>query len=323
MAVLTPHEAFGDLVTTTFRHQSTKIADAISKHNAVFRKLEPKKVRVSGGTTICHPLDYQENSTYQRYSGYDTLNMNASPHLTNAEFNWRSVAVSVVASGQELRINNSKEQIINLVKSRTKNAQRTFANNFSMDMMSDGTLPNQINGIRALISDSGLGTVGNINAANWEFWRNKVQTANASLHGINYTLSKDNIDQVMLELYMACTRGDDAPDLILADTILYAMFENSQLPLRRYTSKEATGQSGFTALKYKGADVLWDTVNMPSNRMYFLNTEYLDLVVHPDADMTPLPNVRPHNQDASVTSMIWMGNMVCSNRMLQGVLKPS
>ena len=55
--------------------------------------------------------------------------------------------------------------------------------------------------------------------------------------------------------------------------------------------------------------------------MYFLNTDYLDLVVHKDADMAIMDEMKPYNQDAAVVPILWMGNMVCTNRSLQAVLK--
>ena len=39
-----------------------------------------------GGLSIVTPLEYASNSTYQRYSGYDVLNINAVDVLTAAEY---------------------------------------------------------------------------------------------------------------------------------------------------------------------------------------------------------------------------------------------
>jgi hypothetical protein len=60
---------------------------------------------------------------------------------------------------------------------------------------------------------------------------------------------------------------------------------------------------------------------IPTAHAYFLNTDYLELVCHRDADMTEVPEMRALNQDAVVMPIIWMGNIVCSNRSLQGVAK--
>jgi len=91
--------AWSELVSTTYRAHSKDVADQVTKHNALFRRLTEKgRTRVEdGGLTIVQPLDYQANSTYQRYSGFDVLNINAVDVLTSAEFPWRQVAVNVAA----------------------------------------------------------------------------------------------------------------------------------------------------------------------------------------------------------------------------------
>ena len=58
-----------------------------------------------------------------------------------------------------------------------------------------------------------------------------------------------------------------------------------------------------------------------ASHAYFLDTDYLELVVHRDANMEMMDDLRSINQDAVVTPILWMGNLVCSNRSLQGVMK--
>lgn len=325
-----PNAIFTELVSTTFRKHSKEIKDNISKNNALLRRMDAKgmKRKEDGGLTIVSPLDYALNGTYQRYSGYDVLNVGASDVISAAEYQWRQIAINVVASGMELRTNSGDSRIINLVKARMKNATRTFKNNFSVDVYSDGTLPNQINGLQALVSDNGLGTVGGIDASAWAFWKNQVQSAAAPIQGGGAIVpSATTIESLMLPLWLAQVRGDDMPDLIVSDNNYFTFYENSQLSFKRYTSdgSSASGvkaSGGFVSLKYKTADVIFDGGSgIPANHMYFLNTDYLELVVHKDADMAIMEEMKPYNQDAAVIPILWMGNLVCSNRNLQGVLK--
>lgn len=319
-----PNSVFTELASTTFRKHSKDIKDNTSKNNAMYRRIVEKgQVRKEdGGLTIVTPLDYAENSTYQRYSGYDLLNIGASDVISAAEFQWRQIAINIVASGLELRTNSGGSRIINLVKARMKNAMRTFKNNFSVDLYSDGTLANQINGLQALVADNGLGTVGGINSSTWDFWRNTVQSAAAPLQGGGaITPSATTIESLMLPLYLALTRGDDQPDLIVSSNDYFQMYETSQVSIKRYTN-DTQAQGGFISLKYKNADVIFDGGSgIPDAHMYFLNTDYLELVVHKDADMEVMEEMHPYNQDAAVVPVIWMGNLTVGNRKLQGVLK--
>jgi len=149
-----------------------------------------------------------------------------------------------------------------------------------------------------------------------------VQSAAAPIQGGGAIVpGATTMESLMLPLWLALTRGDDQPDLIVMDNNYFTFFEQSQISLKRYTD-ETKANAGFVSLKYKGADVIFDGGSgIPANHAYFLNTDYLELVVHKDADMTVMDEMKPYNQDAAVVPVLWMGNLVCSNRSLQGVQK--
>lgn len=318
-----PNSTFTELVSTTFRKHRKEIKDNISNRNALLKYIKNRgniSTHEDGGLSIVTPLDYNSNSTYQRYSDWDLLNISASDVISAAEFTWKQIAINVVASGRELLVNSGDSAIAKLAKARIKNAMRTFNNNFSSDLYSLGTLTNQIGGLQALVADAGTGTVGGIDSSAFPFWQNTVIDAS----NLSVTPSATTIEgSLMLQAWLAVDRGpDDQPDLIVADNTYYQYFEASQVSLKRYNDT-TKGGAGFTSLKYKNADVVYDgNSGIPATHMYFLNTNYLSLVAHKDADMEVLDEVRPVNQHGSVTTMIWMGNLVISNRRLQAVIVP-
>ena len=315
-----PNSTFTELVSTTFRKHRIEIKDNLSNRNALLKYVMKKGnyITEDGGLTIATPLDYNANGTYQRYSDWDALNISQSDVISSAEYQWRQIAINVVASGRELRINSGDSRIIGLAKSRMKNAIRTFNNNFSSDLYSAGSLSNQINGLQAIVADTNTNTVGGIDASVWTFWQNQVYDASVN----SVTASATTIEgSLMLPLWLQLDRGpDDQPDLIVADNIFYSYFENSQVSLKRYATSESVN-AGFASIKYKNADVIYDgNSGIPASHMYMLNTEYLKLVVHKDADLTEVPEQRPIGQDGSVIPILWMGNLTCSNRAQQGVI---
>jgi hypothetical protein len=318
--------AWTELAATTYRKHESEVADNVTKHNALFRRLTEKGRirREDGGLSIVAPLEYASNSTYQRYSGFDALNINAVDVLTAAEYPWRQVAVNVAASGLELRTNMGESRIINFTKAKIRNAINSFKNGMSGDIYSDGTAANQINGLQALVSATGTGTVGQINAATFPFWANQVQSAAAPLQGGSaLTLGPSTIESLMLTMYIKQTRGEDQPDFIVFSDDLFTYFEQSQTSLKRYSSDSGSerGDAGFVSLKYKKADVFFDSSGgIPAVTGYSCNTDYLELVVHRDADMTVMDELKSVNQDAVVIPVLWMGNLVCSNRFLQATL---
>lgn len=315
---------FSELVTTTLRVHKKDIADQVSKHNALYRKLTAgDRIRVEdGGLSIVCPLEYASNSTYQRYSGFDPLNIGAVDVLSAAEYPWRQAAVNVAISGLEMRTNSGTSRIINFVKAKVRNAQHSFANGLSTDFYSDGTAANQVNGLQALVSDAGTGTVGGINSTTYQFWQSKVQSAATPIQGGSaITPSATTIESLMLPLWLQLTVGGESPDLIGFSDDYFTFFEQSQSSLKRY-APEDSGQGGMVSMKYKTADVFFDSSGgIPAAHGYMLNTNYLEAVVHQDANITVLDDVEAIGQDAMVKTLIWMGNLACSNRSRQGVIK--
>jgi hypothetical protein len=316
--------AWTELASTTYRNHSSEVADNVSKHNALFKRLSQKgRIRMEdGGLSIVMPLEYASNSTYQRYSGYDTLNINAVDVITAAEYPWRQAAVNVAASGLELRTNMGENRIVNFTKAKVRNAMNSFKNGLSVDFYSDGTASNQVNGMQALIADAGTGTVGGINSSTFAFWQNIVQSAAAPLQGGSaITVSPTTIESLMLPLWIRLTRGSDTPDLIVMSDDYFTFYEQSQTSLKRY-APEDNGQGGMVSMKYKTADVFFDSSGgIPAAHAYFVNTDYLELAVHSAANMTMMDEMKSVNQDAVVIPVLWQGNLILSNRSLQGVAK--
>lgn len=315
-----PNATFTEIVTTTLREHPSDIADNVSANNALYRFMKKKgKIKTrDGGYEIVRPLDYAGSSTYQRYSGYDTLNLNAVESFTAARYPWVQAAVHVVASGAELRLNNGKNQIIDLAEARVTHAMRDAANNMSLDIYSDGSLTNQMGGLASIIQTAGTGTVGGIDSSVYTFWQNKVR----EVSGTN-TWSKATIKGEMNALWLQLVRGTDKPDLIVSTHDFYAAYWESLQDIQRYTSAEGTAGYGYTALKYVTADLIFDSnANFAANgeTMFYLNTDYLEMIVHKQANWTQLEDKVPLNQDAVVIPIIWQGQMVCSNRALQGRL---
>lgn len=321
-----PSPNLSEIVTTTLRNRSGKLADNVTKNNALLNRLNKRgNVKpVDGGRTIVQELEYAENSTYKRYSGYEILNIAPSDVFTAAEFDYKQAAVAVSMSGLEMLQNSGTEKVIDLLESRIKNAERTMMNNLSSDCYSDGTADGgkQIGGLQLLVADSPTtGTVGGINRATWSFYRNV--SFDATTDG-GAAATSANIQSYMTRVWMQLVRGTDRPDLIIADNNYYRLYLESMQAIQRVQSDEMA-QAGFTSLQFMDADVVFDGGYggaAPANHMYFLNTNYIYLRPHKDRNMTPLdPDRFSVNQDAMVKLTAWAGNMTLSNAFLQGVLK--
>lgn len=325
MALPNPSTTVPEIVATTLRNRTGKLADNVTKNNALLYRLRARgRVKpVTGGRTIVQELNYQENGTYKRYSGYETLNISPSDVFTGAEYNYAQAAVAVSISGLEMLQNSGEEAIIDLLEGRIENAEQTLTNNVALDAYSNGTADGgrQIGGIQLLISlTPSSGIVGGIDPSVWAFWRN---VAFSGVTNGGAAVSTATIQTYMNRVYLQLVRGADAPDLIVADNNYYRFYLESMQALQRVQNEELA-ELGFQTLKYMNCDVVLDGGfggGAPVNTMYFLNTKYLFFRPHADRNFAPLGDERfAVNQDAMVKLIGFAGNLTCSNRFLQGVL---
>jgi hypothetical protein len=325
MALANPSTTLTEIVTTTLRSRTGKLADNVTKNNALLNwaKKKGNVKTVSGGRTIVQELEYAENGTYKRYSGYENLNISPSDVFTGAEFNYAQAAVAVSISGLEQLQNSGPEAIIELLASRIKNAEKTLVNNIALDCYSDGTADGgrQIGGLQQLVASTNTNTVGGINAGTYAFWQN---VAFSALTSGGSAATNSNILSYMDRVYVQLVRGSDKPDLILADNNYWRLYLESLQAIQRVTSTNMSPDSGFPSVKYMTSDVILDGGyggGAPANSMYFLNTDYIFFRPHVDRFFTPLGDDRfAVNQDAMVKLVGFAGNMTVSNRRLQGVL---
>lgn len=312
-----------ELITTTLRNRSGKIADNVSRGNAILSKTREKGAWVpASGRTIVQELEYSEGN-FEWYSGYETLNITPPDVISAAEFDWKQGAGTVSINGLESEVQNvGKEAVINLLNARIKNAENTMKNNITVGMYSDGTGSGgkQIGGLQLLVADApSTGTVGGIDRASFPFWRN--QAFDAITDG-GAAATSSNIQKYMNETFLLSSRGNDKPDLIIADKNYYKLFWESMQAIQRVTSA-ADGVAGFESLSYaNNVPVVYeDSTGISSNHMYFLNTDYLQFRYAPNRLFAPMSPRESVNQDASIHMILFAGNLASSNCSLQGVLK--
>lgn len=314
---------WSEAMTFTLDNRSKALADNTSKANALLARLKTKGKQkpVSGGLTIVQEIEYAQNSSIKRYSGYEAVSINPSDVFTAAQYDFKQLAVAVSISGLEQLQNSGPDAMLDLMESRIANAEKTMMNTLASDVYSDGTADGgkQIGGLQLLVSDTGTGTVGGINSSTWAFWRSQVFDFSAN----SLTPGKDTIQTAMNQLYLNLSRGADTPDLIVADATYFRYYLESLQAIQRITSS-GEASAGYQSLKFMNADVVMDGGyfgSAPASHMYMLNTEYIHYRPHRDRNMVPLGGDRfSVNQDALVRLIGFAGNMTVSNRSLQGCI---
>ncbi len=306
-----------DIIATTIEKRSKKIADNVTKNNALLSKLQQRgRARpFSGGRLIYEELSFAQNGNAGYYSGYDLLPVAAQDVISAAQFDIKQAACPVIISGLEMLQNAGPEQMIDLLTSRIDVAESTMQNLIANGIYSDGTgsAGKQIVGLDAAVSDSpATGVYGGIDRATWTFWRNQYDGA-ASIA----TIRPD-----MNGMWASLVRGSDRPDLIIMDNLFWQEYVNSLQAQQRFTDP-SSATLGFPSIKFMDADCVLDGGiggNAPASTAYFLNTKYLHYRPHSARNFVSLsPNKRYSiQQDAEVQILAWAGALTCSGAQFQG-----
>jgi hypothetical protein len=311
-----------DIVATTIEARSRKLADNVTKNNALLMRLNERgNIRtVSGGSLIFEELSYAENGNVGWYSGYDLLPVAAQDVISAAQFDFKQAACPVVISGLDQLRNAGKEQFIDLLEGRIKVAESSMMNLLASGVYSDGTAAGgkQIGGLDAAVPvNPATGVYGGIDRATWAFWRSKSTTMGATATALT-------IQPAMNTMWSSLVRGADRADLIVMDNFMWGIYMASLQAQQRFTSA-SVGNLGFPSIKFMDADVVLDGGIggfVTTKTAYFLNSKYLFFRPHADRNMVPLaPNRRyAINQDAEVQILAWAGNITASGTQFQGRL---
>ncbi len=317
-----------EIITTTMWSRTGKLADNMTKNNALLYRLNSKDrvKKITGGNVIRQELMYAENTNTQWFSGYDVLNTAAQDVITSAQFNIKQASTAVTMSGLEMLQNAGKEQIIDLASGRLDNAEKSLMNLVALGLYSDGTANGgkQIDGLAAAVPDDPTtGTYGGINRALWPFWQPKKYSG---VTDGGAAVSASNIVQYMNRLLRLISIGnaEGKPDLIVADNNFYSFFVEAMQSIQRVTKENsAMANAGFESLEYQGIPVIPDGNiggGAGTNHMWFLNTNYLFFRPHAQRNFVPSDKITSINQDATVQYLLWAGNLTCSGQRYQGVL---
>lgn len=326
-----PEPGLSEIVSTTARLRSKVLKDNVRNNNAVILMMDKYDgMRTeSGGRTIVEELLYNQNGTVAWYTGGDAFSTSFAPAITAAEYDWKQLGGSVFITGRDLRMNSGKEQLINLLKGRFDALEGTLENKLNVGLLSDGSGDGgkQIIGLSTVVSKTPTGgsAVGGIARTGNTFWQNyKLQPA-VDIAGASAT-SPANIKQYLTKMIIAQTVGTIRPTVGICGSNHYE-FLMTALQAQQIMTDPTLVKAGFENIVYQGVPfVLGGGASLSGDSLvqtdltYVLNTRFLKLVSHKDANFDALDEVQSINQDAMVQLVVWMGALTCSHMKSQGVL---
>jgi hypothetical protein len=312
--------SYTNLLTTTLDNYKAEITSNVINNHPLLNRLQSKGniVKASGGATFQEKISFASNGTVQSQGEYDTFNTTPQDVLATATFAQKIITGTMTMTDLELKQNAGKEAFINLAEAKKKVLVDSLKNTLGSQIYGDGTgnSSKDIGGLQLLIADDPTtGTVGGINRANYSFWRNKLYDFSVE----SVTASSTTIQAAFNTLWTRCqAQAMELPDLIAADSVYFSYFETSLQAVQRIVDP-AIGALGYSSYKYKNADVFYDP-ECPASHAYFINTNHVFLKYLGKELLEVGETMRPVNQNAYVTPIVFTGNMTIDNARVHGVM---
>lgn len=287
----------------TKRYFLPKLQDNIFVGTPELKRAKEKSYKkVPGGTDIRCQLEYAAGN-FQWFSGSETISTADTENFTSAVYDWRQCAAPITISRIDELKNMGDAQVVDFVKSKMKNAEKTLRQNLSLAYYNAGTDPKAPAGLRAIVATAN--TIGGISQSTNSWWQAQVDASTTTL-GMT----------ALESLFMLCSEDNEQPTVALTTKSLYAKYWGLLQPQQRFVDEESA-KAGFKSIMFNGLPVLAAS-NCPALHWFFINEAYLYLFAHEDEDMRFDEFERPRNQAVKSAQVFWAGAIGSSNNRYHG-----
>lgn len=298
---------YSDITSTTLKHYEKKMYDQIfGAYPLTDRLISKGQVEeFESGEKIFIPIEVDENDTVGWISKNGTISADPQDLFTAVEDDWRILAGTVLFNDLDKVLNRGQAQIVNLMKKKVKNIEKTMKKNLATSLHTAQT-GQAMNGLPDIVSTSStLHGVAVADAATWI--AGYVSDSATAL-----TLA------AMDTAYYDLAEGADVPDLTLMGQTLFSKFSSLLQANQRFINSK-TANPSFESLRFHNSDCMLDK-QCTSDRVYFLNTDYIYIACVKDRKFHAFPAVQASNQLNDVVKVVFYGNLMTSNRRMQGML---
>lgn len=251
------------------------------------------------------PLNYAVASSVGFYSGADTLDLTDNDVISAARFYWKQIYAAITISRLDELKNSGDAAKVNFVKSKVEIAEKSLKEIMGDAVFNAGTDAKALLGIRSFIDTTK--TYGGIDQSANSWWAAQVDSATATL----------TIPALQAKFGDA-TFGSEHPTIIISDQDKYDLYYALLQPQQRFMDSDSA-KGGFQSLIFNGIVWMVDQKS-PSNHIFMLNEDYIDLYVHKDENMRMMPFESPLNQNIKVAKIFWMGELCSSNNRVHAKL---
>lgn len=307
-----PVAAIGTTTVTALSRRIIRdiIVDNVYGSNPLFfRWNRMNRIIEKGGFQIEQPLMYTPMSGGGWYTGPQVLSVPQSDTIQNSVFAWKQAYGNVTVDGLTQLQADSPIKVADYLATQFKQTEMQLADLLGYGVFSNGTNSQAIDGIYEFLSTSN--TYGGISQSANPWWQAQIDD------------STTDLSLAALEaLWVSVQSGGQVPTVIVGDRLNYSRYWSlnqsfQQFPQQPGGQDTQLAQAGFTNQVFNNVPWLEDD-HAPSNGLAMLNENYIEMIVNDKANFYVQDFVKPPNQDAMTSLVVWAGNLSCSNVQRQG-----
>lgn len=303
-----------DSLLTTTRDAVLKskefLNDAIFNRITLLKMLNEKsKVTKQGGSSILVPLLFGKNTTFKAYSGDDVFDTTGMEGLTMASCPWRNYGGTIKYAGDEIRMNGA-EKLYDLARAKIIQATMSGRDTLASDLFASSQGSKNVSALPVFVDQTS--SVHGINSTTYSWWQAQLNSSVGSFSANGLDKMRDLRDKIG----DAGQGGGSLPDIWITTRLVKELYEASQVAALRY-GKDDDPDAGKYKMLFSGGIVDNDP-NCATGEMYAIPSDSVEFVVHSAADWEMGEFQKPPTQDVYIAQLIWMGNLVTTNRRRLG-----
>lgn len=317
MAAPTLTETLDTLYTTTWQLMRDDIINQIFTATPLWAQLRNKERirRESGGRWIGFPVEYAKNTTVKFIGKGGTVSLNKDDIATTGKVDWKYLVGNLTRYWVEDQQNAGKSQLMNKVQIELSNLRNSLIDQLETSLFGDGSGFGglAVDGLQNIVDSAG--TYAGLSSSTYTWWKS-IEKASTGAAAVYLRSDMTNVYNSVQRLKTPSMK----PSIIVTDQTSYELFETEVLaPMQRIMNQELKSL-GFERFEFKGTPVDWSPAASPSGVMYFLNTNYLQLVIDSKADFQETEWKPVQNSLDRAMQIVTALNLVCTNRAAQGLL---
>lgn len=269
------------------------------QHKTLDWLMRHKEDSTFGNGSFKEPLYTANGANFQTYFGADQVTYNERDPAVWTDFTYGNfhdgfwfdedrllaAGITLSDSADAAPTRAEKDALINLLQQSYRGLKDGIQENLAYETLRDGSQSTKsVAGLASLVDPSpATGTVGGINAANYEYWRNHA----------NMTFTAANVISEMEEMWVACTRyGGMLPDFIVCGRAFYDNYVTyAAAAVQRHQAVQGRGGATMDptvdAVNFHGVPLVWDptfealdtllSTSTQTKTCYFLNSKAIKL----------------------------------------------